>query len=188
MCKLQLRHVLIALCSLVSESGQTGSDASWATTHVYFIAADEVEWDYTPRGRNLSGIPRVEGGSDELAENTGASGVVVRKAIYREYTDATFSLLKARPPEWEHLGILGPLIRAEVGDTIRVIFKNNTKIICTMHPHGLAYDKNSEGALYSGGRKAMDPGNTKNAAAVRREQCIPTFGPFPNGQGPVTAM
>jgi FtsP/CotA-like multicopper oxidase with cupredoxin domain len=36
-----------------------------------------------------------------------------------------------------------------VGDIIKVFFKNNTKFFCSMHPHGLAYDKASEGALYS---------------------------------------
>jgi FtsP/CotA-like multicopper oxidase with cupredoxin domain len=149
------QHILVVFCSLVSVFGQNSKNASLGTTHFYFIAADEVEWNYTPRGRNLSGIPHVEGGSDELAENTGAGGVVVRKAIYREYTDTTFSVLKARPLAWEHLGILGPLIRADVGDTIRVVFRNNTKIICSMHPHGLAYDKESEGALYSDGAKTM---------------------------------
>ena len=40
-------------------------------------------------------------------------GSVYRKALYREYTDGTFSTLKPRPQEWQHLGLLGPLIRAE---------------------------------------------------------------------------
>jgi hypothetical protein len=50
-------------------------------------------------------------------------GRTYRKAIYREYTDDTFTKLKPRPPEWEHLGMLGPVLRGEVGDTIRVVFK-----------------------------------------------------------------
>jgi FtsP/CotA-like multicopper oxidase with cupredoxin domain len=78
------------------------------------------------------------------------------KAIYREYMDATFQSLKQRPPEWEHLGILGPVIRAEVGDTIKVIFKNRTKIMCTMHPHGLGYTKSSEGAMYADGTSGVE--------------------------------
>jgi FtsP/CotA-like multicopper oxidase with cupredoxin domain len=101
-------------------------------------------WDYAPKGRNLTGTPHLE--SEGASQST-----VYRKAIYREYTDATFSTLKPRPPQWEHLGILGPLIRAEVGDTVKVVFKNNTKIFASMHPHGLAYDKDSEGAVYSDG-------------------------------------
>ena len=108
-------------------------------------------------------MPRVEG-SDEDA---GTKHRIFRKAMYREYTDATFKTERPRSPEWQHLGILGPLIRAEVGDTIKVFFKNNTKLFCTMHPHGLAYDKDSEGASYadstSGNLKtddAVPPGGT----------------------------
>ena len=114
---------------------------------IYYIAADDVQWDYAPRGRNLTGTP----GSENEA---GPTPTTYKKAVYHEYTDGTFSALKPRPPEWEHLGILGPLIRAEVGDTIRVFFKNNTKFFCSMHPHGLLYTKDSEGALYSDGAPA----------------------------------
>lgn len=115
----------------------------------YFIAADEVDWDYTPRGRNLAGLPHVETAEDEAG--AGAGHRVYHKAIYREYTDPTFKTLKIRPQQWEHLGILGPLIRAEVGDSIRVVFKNNTHLSVTMHPHGLEYKKDAEGALYNDG-------------------------------------
>ena len=64
-------------------------------------------------------------------------GKVFKKALYREYTDATFTQLKPRTQEWEHLGFLGPLIRAEVGDTIRIVFKNNLKFRASLHPHGV---------------------------------------------------
>lgn len=121
---------------------------SSSKVRIYYIAADEVSWDYTPNGRGLTGTPHSEG-SDEDA--SGATHRVYRKAIFREYTDATFKTLKPRPPEWEHLGILGPLLRAEVSDTIEVHFHNNTKLTCSMHPHGLMYGKESEGAFYNDG-------------------------------------
>jgi FtsP/CotA-like multicopper oxidase with cupredoxin domain len=87
-------------------------------------------------------------------------GKVYRKAIYREYTDATFTKLKPRAPEWEHLGILGPVLRAEVGDTIRVVFKNNATHPYSMHPHGVFYDKASEGSVYEDGSSASDKTNS----------------------------
>src|ERR1700733_12103243 len=99
-------------------------------TRTYYIAADEVKWDYAPRGRDLTGTPSVENESNE------GTRTIFLKAIYREYTDANFTSLKARPPEWEHLGILGPLIRAEVGDTIRVVFRNNATVPYSVHAHG----------------------------------------------------
>nr|WP_242617783.1 hypothetical protein [Edaphobacter modestus] len=74
-------------------------------TRIYFIAADEVNWDYTPHGRNLAGVPHPEAAEDESA--SGLNHRVYHKAIYREYTDATFKTLKDRPQQWSHLGILG---------------------------------------------------------------------------------
>jgi FtsP/CotA-like multicopper oxidase with cupredoxin domain len=129
--------------------GATRPERPSGVIRQYFIAADEVNWDYTPHGRNLAGIPHVETGEDE----SGAAGkhIVYHKAIYREYTDGTFQTLKVRPQQWEHLGILGPLIRAEVGDSIRILFRNNTHLSLTMHPHGVEYKKDAEGALYSDG-------------------------------------
>lgn len=93
-------------------------------------------------------MPRPE---NEQSEGGAASTTTYLKAIYREYTGATFTTLKARDARWEHLGILGPLIRAEVGDTIKVVLKNKTATMCSMHPHGLRYAKDSEGAVYAGG-------------------------------------
>ena len=64
------------------------------------------------------------------------------------------------PAEWEHLGFLGPLVRAEVGDTIKIVFRNNAKFAAAVHPHGVFYNKDSEGANYNdgstGGDKADD--------------------------------
>ena len=79
-----------------------------------------------------------------------------RKVLYREYTDSSFQTLKPRAPEWEHLGFLGPVIHAVVGDTIRVVFRNNGHRVFSMHPHGVFYEKSSEGVPYNDGSSARD--------------------------------
>jgi manganese oxidase len=106
-----------------------------ATTRHYYIAAEDVTWDYAPSGHNLMN------GSPILA------GIKLRwaKSRFIEYTDNTFTTPKPQP-EW--LGILGPVIRAEVGDEIVVDFLNRSRKRHDMHPHGLRYDKNNEGSLY----------------------------------------
>jgi FtsP/CotA-like multicopper oxidase with cupredoxin domain len=157
--------------AMSSASGAAASDDRKIapTARIYYIAADEVEWDYAPSGTNL-----VEGrpfNDDEKPYMEAGPTVIGRraiKALYREYTDGTFKTLKPRPPEWEHLGFLGPLIRAQVGDTIRVVFKNNVKFPATIHPHGVLYDKESEGAVYADGTTgtnrsdaAVPPGGTR---------------------------
>ncbi len=120
------------------------------TTHTYYIAADEVIWDYAPSDSNLTaGRPFGEDERIWVEPGPHSIGKVYKKAIYREYTDEAFSTLKPHPPEWEHLGILGPLVRAEVGDTIVIVFKNNAPFPASVHPHGVFYEKDSEGAPYS---------------------------------------
>ncbi len=123
----------------------------------YFVAADEVEWDYAPANLNLmTGKPFA--GIAKMYTERGPTriGKVYRKAVYHEYTDGTFTTRQARPPEWEHLGLLGPVLRAEVGDRIDVVFKNNASRPYSMHPHGVFYDKNAEGALYDDGTTGAD--------------------------------
>jgi FtsP/CotA-like multicopper oxidase with cupredoxin domain len=136
---------------------QSASQGSNPTTHTYYVAADEVEWDYAPSGRNLiAGRPFGEEEKIWVESGEHRIGKVYKKALYREYTDETFIALKERPPEWEHLGVLGPLLRAEVGDTIRVVFKNNVHFPASLHPHGVFYDKDSEGAPYEDGTVGAD--------------------------------
>ena len=50
----------------------------------------------------------------------------------------------------------GPAIEAEVGDTIKVVFKNNTAFPASVHAHGVFYTKSSEGAPYNDGTSGAD--------------------------------
>jgi len=73
-------------------------------------------------------------------------GTTWLKALYRGYTDSTFTEYSAQPP-WQ--GTQGPTIRAEVGDLIEIMFVNKLPTYyATMHSMGLAYTKTSEGADY----------------------------------------
>lgn len=129
-------------------------------TRNYYIAADEVEWNYAPSGTDLiTGQPFDAMARHYMEPGPGRIGRVWHKAIYREYTDSSFRTLKPRPPQWEHLGMLGPLLRAEVGDTIRVVFRNNASFPASMHPHGVFYNKDSEGAPYADGTSGTDKGD-----------------------------
>jgi hypothetical protein len=65
--------------------------------------------------------------------------------------------LQVRDPSLSHLGILGPLMRAEVGDTLKVTLLNKLppgSPGVSMHPHGVLYDKASEGAPYNDGTES----------------------------------
>src|SRR3954471_13363804 len=149
--------VLLLVLGLVYAGTSRGAPAAPAApvasqTRVYYIAADHVRWDYAPDGRNdITGQPFDDTAGVFTAPGPDRVGTVYLKSLYREYTDATFRTLKPRPAAWEHLGDLGPVLHAVVGDRVRIVFKNNLDRPVSVHMHGLRYEKSSEGAPYSDG-------------------------------------
>ncbi|MCX6955504.1 MAG: multicopper oxidase domain-containing protein [Verrucomicrobia bacterium] len=123
-----------------------------ARSHRYFIAAESELWDYAPAGKDeVCGLPMPP---PVLANRqTG-------KTRYVAYTDATFGARAFGTPS---LGILGPVLRGVVGEYLVVTFLNRTSEPLSMHPHGVKYDKDSEGAYYQPGPgrgAAVAPGAT----------------------------
>jgi FtsP/CotA-like multicopper oxidase with cupredoxin domain len=180
----RLAAVLLALSGVASLSladlSAQARAGSGGRTRTYYIAADEVNWDYVPGAR------------DEIADHPFAESAFVKngppqpvstaykKVLYREYTDSTFATLKPRAAEWEHLGFLGPLIRGVVGDTLRIVFRNNGHRPYSVHPHGVFYNKDSEGAPYGDGTSGSDrlddgvpPGDTHVYVWQVRERAGP---------------
>ncbi len=117
----------------------------------YWIAADEVVWDYMPSyPTNLMTGQELVDEKKIFVENIPGEliGREYIKAIYRNYNE-NWQLIERTPEEVAHLGTLGPIIHAEVGDSIIVHFKNNTRYPMSVHPHGVFYEKSSEGAPYT---------------------------------------
>jgi FtsP/CotA-like multicopper oxidase with cupredoxin domain len=138
---------------LVLAAGQAHS----GRIRTYYVAADEVDWNYTPSGRDEAmGMPFDNIAKTFTQPGPHQIGSVNKKAIYREYTDATFKTLKPRPASQAYLGLVGPILHAEVGDAIKVVFRNNATHTYSMHPHGVFYAKDSEGADYSDGTSGSD--------------------------------
>ncbi|RXN25752.1 hephaestin 1 [Labeo rohita] len=122
----------------------------------YYIGIREEDWNYAPTGRNLingRSIQQDEHASVFLSKNSTRIGSVYKKALYRQYTDESYSR-EIPKPDW--LGFLGPILRAEVGDVIVVHMKNFASRPYSLHPHGVFYEKNSEGALYPDGTTGRD--------------------------------
>ena len=157
---------LFLICLFLTFSIAAFVPTAAAAVHTYYVAADEVEWNYAPLGLDkMMGMPFMGHAIIYTEHGEHRIGTTYRKAIYREYTDDTFSKLKPRAPEWEHLGLVGPVLRGEVSDTIKVVFKNNGSRPYSMHPHGVFYAKESEGAGYADGatfaaKNGVAPGET----------------------------
>ena len=151
-----MRSAWLPLTAAALAAALAGRDAPAGRTRTYYIAADSVTWDYVPGGSDaITGHAFADTAffrdSAQLAVTTS-----YRKILYRQYTDSTFSTLMPRPSKWRHLGFLGPVLHAAVGDTIRVVFRNQGDRPYSLHPHGVFYEKDSEGAPYADGTAAGD--------------------------------
>nr|XP_012419364.1 PREDICTED: hephaestin isoform X2 [Odobenus rosmarus divergens] len=120
---------------------QADDHQRYQAARIYYIMAEEVEWDYCPdRSWELEWHNQSEKdsyGHIFLSNQNGLLGSRYKKAVFREYTDGTFKIPQPRTGSEEHLGILGPLLRGEVGDILTVVFKNNASRPYSMHAHGV---------------------------------------------------
>lgn len=115
----------------------------------YWISAEQTVWDYAPGGQNLI----------RPKKDLGVWGTTTRYNKYRyfAYTDGTYTT-RVKHPEW--MGILGPQLIGEVGDTLKVHFKNMSDRPLSMHPHGMRYDEDNDGADLRGAGGIVDPGKS----------------------------
>ena len=175
--------VLILACARAGAAQGAGAKST-GKTRTYYIAADEVEWNYAPAGRDEAmGMPFDDISKLYTQPGPHRIGSVYKKAVYREYTDASFTKLKERPADEQYLGLLGPILRGEVGDTIKVVFKNNGSHPFSMHPHGVLHKKDSEGADYNDGTSGADKedgGVPPGATHVYTWEIPERAGPGPN--------
>lgn len=135
-----------------------------AAVREYWIAAEQVSWNYAPSGKNLIAA--------EDGLGVWGKTLVYTKYRYIGYTDKSFTTPMPQP-EW--MGILGPQLRAVVGDTLKVHFLNKTDRPLSLHPHGVKYDKNNSGADGGAGGSIL-PGESYTYTWTVDEQA----GPGPN--------
>ncbi|XP_074738788.1 coagulation factor VIII isoform X2 [Strix uralensis] len=150
----------------------------------YYIGAVETGWDYL-HSDLLSVLQAPPGVSGHMGPGPPMPGVPprYRKAVFVEYRDASFTQPKPKPA-W--MGLLGPTIRAEVYDTVVIMFKNLASRPYNLHAVGVSYWKASEGAGYEdetsqpekeGDR--VDPGKTHTYIWKIQQNQGPTDGDSP---------
>src|SRR5262245_23093721 len=93
------RVTIVLIASLCFGTGCSiqvrGAKESFVSTH--YIAADEVDWNYAPGGVDkMMGMPFMGDGKMFTERGPHRIGTIYQKALYREYTDDTFSTLKPR--------------------------------------------------------------------------------------------
>ena len=147
-------------CALAAVAFLTGATSSGARpsgrTLDYWIAAVPVTWNVVPNGRDgITGmpVPREE--------------TILDTVVYRRYTANWRKPLDNAPRDSaDGLLIPGPLIRARVGDRLRIHFKNMDTLRNdphSMHFHGVHYKPTSDGAYvpgFSGKDANVKPGQS----------------------------
>ncbi|XP_010078357.1 PREDICTED: coagulation factor VIII-like, partial [Pterocles gutturalis] len=135
----------------------------------YFIAAVEVMWEYGNQR------PQHFLRNTNLWTNKRKLFRQYRKVVFREYMDESFTQPQLRGELDEHLGILGPYIRAEVEDVIMVTFKNLASRPFSFHSTLQAYEE-TEGAKQGG--EAVLPGEVRKYSWKVLPQMAPTTQEF----------
>ncbi|XP_012885364.1 PREDICTED: ceruloplasmin-like isoform X2 [Dipodomys ordii] len=119
---------------------------AWTKDRHYYIGIVETTWNYASDSgeRTLISVDK-EQSDIYLQSGPDRIGSTYKKALYVQYTDGHFRTTVDKP-SW--LGFLGPIIKAEVGDTVYVHLKNFASRPYTFHSHGVTYYKEHEGAIY----------------------------------------
>ena len=136
-----------------------------ASVREYWIAAEKVSWNYAPSARNQIDPDAGLGVWGESLKYT--------KYRYIGYTDNSYAVPLSQD-KW--MGILGPQIRGVVGDTIVGHFLNRTDRKLSMHPHGVLYSKDNEGADSNSKGANVLPGESYEYTWIVDEDA----GPGPN--------
>uniref|UniRef100_A0A8C0H473 Coagulation factor VIII n=1 Tax=Chelonoidis abingdonii TaxID=106734 RepID=A0A8C0H473_CHEAB len=97
-------------------------------TWTHYIAAEEVDWDYAPITPTYLDSQFLEAGPQRI-------GSKYKKVMFVEYEDGTFK--KRKVSDQRDTGILGPVLKGEVGDQFLIVFKNLASRPYNIYPHGL---------------------------------------------------
>ncbi|TMM11962.1 MAG: hypothetical protein E6F98_09500 [Actinobacteria bacterium] len=144
------------------------SDSSGGKTVVYWIAAVPVSWNIVPNGHDaMMEMPMRMPMPMPMPATIPPAQSVVQTVVYRQYSPHWKKPIANAPASSaDGLLIPGPLIRARVGDTILVHFKNMDTLrhaAHSMHFHGVHYAPSSDGAYvpgFSGPDADVLPGKT----------------------------
>jgi len=150
------RACVLALGVVALGGTAFGSTGTPGQTIDYWVAAVPVSWNVTPNGHDAI-----------MGDEVPPADSVIETVVYRLYSPGWRKPLPNAPAgSADGLLIPGPLIRARVGDHLRIHFKNMDtlrKAPHSMHFHGVHYEPSSDGAYIPGfsGRGAdVKPGQT----------------------------
>jgi FtsP/CotA-like multicopper oxidase with cupredoxin domain len=154
---LMRRTITVALALIAFAMGCLAAAApASARVVTYWIGAVPVTWNVVPNGHDAI-----------MGTTFSTADTVFPTVVYRNFTAHWRRPIPNAPTDSSNQNLIpGPLIRARVGDTIIVHFKNMDTLyhrVHSMHFHGVHYRPSSDGAYlpgFSGKDAAVMPGQS----------------------------
>jgi manganese oxidase len=152
------RHFRWGLAAIVlpALAAVLGPSSGFAATRHVWVAAAPAKWNAVPNGRDVLHGSRF-----------GPGATTFPTVVYRRYTRRWRRPLRLPYEAGAGTGrFTGPLIRARVGDRLRIHFKNLDTLrghAHSMHFHGVEYKPSSDGIwlpLFSGRGGKVKPGQS----------------------------
>lgn len=153
---------------IYDEDKNQGPRSFQKRTRHYFIAAVEQLWDYGMNRSPYSSRHRVQSGGIHL----------FKKVVFQEFTDGSFTQPLYRGELNEHLGLLGPYIRAEVEDNIMVTFKNQASRPYSFYSSLISYDEEDQQQGAEPRKKFVKPNEIKTYFWKVQHHMAPTKDEF----------
>jgi FtsP/CotA-like multicopper oxidase with cupredoxin domain len=152
----RLGVALLIVAALAAGVALSAAPPAGAAVRDYWVAATPTTWNMVPNQRDAI-----------MGTDYDPTQTVLPTVVFRRYTPHWRKALRNAPLSSSNQdGIPGPLLRARVGDRLRVHFKNLDFVFKrphSMHFHGVRYRPSSDGAFlpgFSGRDAAVKPGKT----------------------------
>uniref|UniRef100_H2ZM28 F5/8 type C domain-containing protein n=1 Tax=Ciona savignyi TaxID=51511 RepID=H2ZM28_CIOSA len=143
----------------------------------YYIAAEEYLWDYAPTGNDLMSGESLRNSRKKssrfYSDGRNRIGSIYMKAHYVRYTDEMFRTQFEISPIDRHLGSLGPVIRVEVGETLRIVFKNSASRSYSFHLDAFPFTDSE--VLPNQRRTYQWEITEEDAPGLHKVQCVTRF-------------
>jgi FtsP/CotA-like multicopper oxidase with cupredoxin domain len=134
---------VLALGAVFLVASATAADPPSGRTIDVWVAAVPIQWNIVPNGRDAM-----------MGTAVSPADSVLSTVVYRRYSSGWRKPLENAPrSSADGLAIPGPLIKARVGDHLRIHFKNMDTLRHephSMHFHGVTYAPASDGAYIPG--------------------------------------
>ncbi|NXK74849.1 HPHL1 protein, partial [Amazona guildingii] len=128
-----MKHLYeVSSCRNATRARQQGG-----TIRLYYIAAEEVEWDYASNKSSVPNIYNISSNEERMSLTFPFLGYKSKNIIFVICFLFFFLKKKKAVTSLSNRILKGPLLHAEVGDSVLVVFKNKASRPYSITAHGI---------------------------------------------------